>query len=138
MKIAKPIDLFSADEVRGGFQRPVNRPNCWVATLDDPEPQLTLRWERPVQITSVILFFDTDFDHAMESVQMGHPEREMPFCVKNFDLIDAGGKVVYSCRDNHSTRHVAKFTECLLTKALTVRVLETHGAPAAIFRVMVF
>ncbi|MDD2599260.1 MAG: FAD-dependent oxidoreductase [Kiritimatiellae bacterium] len=138
MKIAKPIDLFSADEVRGGFQRPVNRPNCWVATLDDPEPQLTLRWERPVQITSVILFFDTDFDHAMESVQMGHPEREMPFCVKNFDLIDAGGKVVYSCRDNHSTRHVAKFTEHLLTSALTVRVLETHGARAAIFRVMVF
>jgi len=34
-------------------------------------------------INRIILNFDTDFDHPMESVQMGHPENRVPFCVKN-------------------------------------------------------
>ncbi len=138
MQLSPPIDLFNADEVRGGYQRPVNRPNGWVAAQDDSDPRLTLRWKNSVQISSVVIFFDTDFDHPMESVQMGHPEREMPFCVKDFDLIDDGGKVIYSCRENHSTRHVVQFAEIVTTETLTIHVLETYGAPATIFRVIAF
>ena len=33
------------------------------------------------QLTRIELVFDTDYDHPMESVLLGHPERVMPFCV---------------------------------------------------------
>ena len=39
--------------------------------------------------------FDTDFDHPMESVLMGHPERDMPFCIKRY-RITADGRALYS------------------------------------------
>ena len=34
----------------------------------------------------------------MESVLMGHPEREIPFCVKRYRILDDQGKVHFDCR----------------------------------------
>jgi hypothetical protein len=138
LKLSDPITLFSAAEVATVSQRPVLKPNLWVASLDDREPRLTLKWSAPVLARSIILCFDTDFDHPMESVQLGHPEREIPFCVKDYDLLDESGNVLYTKRDNHQTRNVIIFEEVLRVGSLTIKILATHGAPAAIFRVMVF
>ncbi len=75
-----PIDLFGGDNVQSGVARPTTQPNAWVADPADPNPCLTLRWAAPKTIRRIELSFDTDFDHPMESVLMGHPEREIPFC----------------------------------------------------------
>jgi hypothetical protein len=83
----------------------------------------------------VELTFDTDFDHPMESVPMGHPEREIPFCVKRYRILDDQGNVRFECLDNHQTRNTIRLEPQLFTSALHVEVLETHGAPAAIFDV---
>lgn len=137
MKLAEPMDFFQPLEVLRGPQRPTVKPNAWVAATDDSSPELTLCWEEPVSLKKIVLCFDTDFDHPMETVQMGHPEREIPFCVKDFDLIDDQGNVIYEGRNNHATRHAAEFA-AVETRRLTVRVLSTHGAPAAVFKIQCF
>ncbi len=134
-----PIALFGADNVLHEPRRPTTQPNAWVAARDDAAPRLTLSWDTPQQIGRIELSFDTDFDHAMESVQWGHPERAMPFCVKHYRVRDAQGRLLAECADNHQTRNVSVLPEPAVTAQLTVECLESHGnVPAALFRVQCF
>lgn len=132
LELAPPLDVFTPASALNGLGRPTNAPNAWVADPDDPAPALTLRWDTPQTIGRVELGFDTDFDHAMESVLMGHPEREMPFCVRRYRL-EARGEVIAEVDGNYQTRNTLTLLRPVTTDELTVRVLETHGAPAAIF-----
>lgn len=138
VKCASPSSLFGAPQVLSAPQRPTTSPNAWVADPSDACPQLSLEWREPVRLKKAVLFFDTDFDHPMETVQMGHPEREIPFCVKDFDLLDDEGNVIYEARNNHRTRYEAVFKKIVETKKITLRIPATHGAPAAVFKVQCF
>jgi hypothetical protein len=72
----------------------------------------------------------------MESVQYGHPEAAMPFCVKHYRVKDAAGNIVAECRDNHQSRNWITFDAPMSTERLTIEVLESHGrVPAALFEV---
>lgn len=135
MTFDPPIDLFAPSNVTSGFSRPVDAPNAWVADPNDSHPELHLKWEAPREIKRVRIEFDPDWDHPMESVLMTHPEEIVPFMVKDFDLIDDGGRIVHSVRDHHGALHEWSFEKPLLTTRLTLRVLATHGAPAAVFRI---
>ena len=130
-----PLDRFAPGNVVNGVARPTTGPNAWVAAFDDPRPRLTLAWDRTQTIRSIVLSFDTDLDHPMESVLLGHPESAMPFCVKHYRVLDDAGKTLYEAGGNHQTRNVISLTRPAETKALHIEVLETHGAPAAIFEV---
>lgn len=138
MTFDPPIDLFTPSNVTGGFSRPVDAPNAWVADPADANPELHLTWDSPREISRVRIEFDPDWDHPMESVLMTHPEEVVPFMVKDFDLIDDSGKVLQSVRDHHGAIHEWLPEQPVLTKKLALRVLATHGAPAAVFRVRVF
>lgn len=135
MRVDPPLRLFGACHVSNGAARPTFQPNAWVAALEDTQPRITLEWLSPQQIGRVELSFDTDFDHPMESVLMGHPESEMPFCVRRYRILDAAGNCLYDSPPNHQTRNTIRLQEPVHTTALTIEVLETHGAPAAIFEV---
>lgn len=131
--------MFGPENVINGVARPTSGPNAWVAAFDDPRPTLTLSWPGPVKIGRVELSFDTDFDHPMESVLMGHPEADMPFCVRHFRLRDAAGAVLGECTDNHCTRRTVRLPEPVETDRLTIEAITSHGAvPAAIFEVRVY
>jgi len=134
LTIEPALDLFGPDNVRNGINRPVHGPNAWVAELADPKPTLTLSWERPRAIRRVELTFDTDTDHPMETVLMGHPFRVVPSCVRAFRLLDSEGRVVHDCRDNHQTRQVIQWEQPVTTDTLRL-VLEAPDAhiPAALF-----
>jgi hypothetical protein len=138
MTFEPPIDQFGPANVIGGPSRPVDAPNAWVADPADPHPELHLDWDAPVALVRVRIEFDPDWDHPMESVLMTHPEEVVPFMVKDFDLIDDGGGIIHSVRDHHGASHEWRSEEPILTMRLTLRVLDTHGAPAAVFRVQVF
>ena len=134
-----PITGFGPGNVQQGFARPTVQANAWVASPDDPAPRLTLAWPQPRRIERIELSFDTDFDHAMESVQWGHPESAMPFCVKRYRVLDAAGNVLGGAEENHQTRNVLRLAVPVMTDRLTIECLETHGAaPAAIFEVRCF
>ena len=138
LTISPPLEAFYPANVTCGPARPTTAPNAWVADPADPQPELTLTWPEPVVIQRVVLEFDPDWDHPMESVLMTHPEEVVPFMVKDFDLLDDKGNVVLEVRDNHSARVERLLGSPLSTSKLRLRVHATHGAPAAVFRLRAF
>jgi len=131
-----PLNMFLAENVRNGTDRPVLQPNAWVAAYKDFEPSLTFEWQKRQKISTIQLVFDTDVDHPMESVLMAHPENVMPFCVRDFYLMDDKGRIVYEKRGNYQTRHTIRLPKPLLTKKLTVYVQHPSlMVPAALFAV---
>lgn len=131
-----PLAVFAPENVLHGPARPTTQPNAWGAGFDDATPRLTLSWSRPQKIGRVEVSFDTDFDHAMETVQWGHPDRAMPFCVKHYRIRDGQGSVLAECTDNHQTRNVIKLALPITTDRLVIECLGTHGGtPAAIMEV---
>jgi hypothetical protein len=135
LRIEPALDVFDPRNAVNGLARPTNAPNAWVADLDDPQPALTLAWESPQAIRRIVLSFDTDFDHPLEHVQMGHPERVIPFCVKSFHVC-ADGREVASATDNHQTRRIVDLPAPVTTSSLTITLAGASGAPPpALFEV---
>jgi len=133
--VEPPLMPFSPVSVANGVARPVATPNAWVADPDDPLPTLTLSWTEPQSIARIDLVFDTDFDHPLESVLMGHPEREIPFCVKRYRIASDCGAIVFDSGANHQSRNTIRLEPAVRTRALRIEVLETRGLPAALFEV---
>lgn len=131
-----PLHIFSATDIINGIDRPVQSPNAWVADLDDATPTLTIHWDTKVSIGKLSLFFDTDYDHPMETVQMTHPENRMPFCVEKYKVYDGQNQLVYEQTNNHQSINELLFPEKLNTDELRI-VLEHPSAfiPASLFAV---
>ena len=138
LTISPPLEGFAATNVTHGPARPTTAVNAWVADPADAKPELCLTWAKPVSIGRVVLEFDPDWDHPMESVLMTHPEETVPFLVKDFDLLDDKGNVLAEIRGNHSARFEHSFENKPATSKLSLRIFATHGTPAAVFRVRVF
>jgi hypothetical protein len=96
VKVEPPLAVFGAANLTNGFGRPTNLPNAWVADFAHEQPVLKLSWTEPQTIARVVLGFDTDYDHPMESVLMGHPERVMPFCIHTVEVYNATKTVAKS------------------------------------------
>lgn len=133
-RVEPPVAAFGVENLRSGELRPTHRVNAWVADPADRAAAVTLTWEQPEALRRVELWFDPDYDHALESVLMGHPESVVPFLVKSFSL-EADGRELARVEDNHETRRVCEWPQPVMARQLRVRVHETHGAPAAIFEV---
>jgi hypothetical protein len=129
-------DVFSVYNLRNSIDRPVSHPNAWVADPADSAPSVTLNWDTPKEIGSIEICFDTDFDHPMESVLMGHPENVMPFCVDKFSVEDEKGNLIWEVNDNHQTIRRFKTTEKLFVNTLVFRF--SHPSvliPASVFAI---
>ncbi|HEX2860041.1 MAG TPA: hypothetical protein VHN79_00290, partial [Lacunisphaera sp.] len=137
LELGTPLAAFGAANLINGVARPTAQPNAWVADPADPAPVLRLEWPEPQTIARVELGFDTDFDHPMESVLWGHPEREMPFCVRRYRLLDpATGRVLATREDNHETRNVIVLDPPVRTRALWLELAHpSPQTPAALFEV---
>lgn len=133
LTVDPPLNAYSVNKVTNGVHRPTTETNAWVAALDDPEPSLTLEWDTPQTVAAVDLVWDNDFDHPLESVLMGHPECEIPFCVKSYRIVSENGIVLHQCDDNHETLNFVRLAEPVLTPTIRIDILETRGTPAALF-----
>jgi hypothetical protein len=139
LRLSQPLTCFGVENIKNGIARPVDAPNAWVADRKDTHPTLTLTWDQPRTIRTVVLKFDTDFDHPMETVLMGHPENVMPFCVRQYTLRDERGTVVYQCEANYQTQNVIRFNEPVTTRSLTLTVAHpSAAAPAAVFEILCY
>lgn len=135
-KYPEGLDVFKAVNIRNGIDRPVSQPNAWVADWQDAHPQLVLSWEAPQQVREIDIFFDTDYDHPMESVLMTHPETVMPFCVRAYKVKDDKGNVIAACNDNHQTYNRIHLDAAITTSKLTIEVEHpSEHVPAAVFAV---
>ncbi len=136
VEIDPPLEVFGPDRVVNGRTRPTCWPNAWVASFDDKRPSLTLAWDEPKTIGRIELTFDTDRDHPLESVFFPHPENVMPYCVRDYRIVDARGVVVHERRGNYQTRNTVVLSEPVTTDRMTIEVSASNGpAPAAIFEV---
>lgn len=129
------IKSFGVEQIKTSYTRPFIQSNAWVAGNEDANPCITLSWKQPQSIRTITLLFDVDYDHAMESVQYGHYDSAMPFCVKAFQIKDDQGKVLCTVQDNHQAMCRICFDEPAATTSLRIEILETREAPAALFAV---
>jgi len=133
LEINPPLAVFAPDNVLNGWARPTHAVNAWVADPDDDAAALKVAWEKPQRIARVVVGCDGDFDHSMETVLWGHPERAVVFCLKKFELLDDAGRRLALIDDNHQSLVTVPFETPFETRALTLRIIETWGAPAAVF-----
>jgi hypothetical protein len=158
IKIDPPLEAFGAQNLINGFARPTNQPNAWAADFSQEQPVLRLAWDQPQTIARIELSFDSDFDHPMESVLMGHPERVMPFCVREVTvaipakvLVLAGHnngngsnssdteRLIFQITENHQSRQTIRLKTPVTTDALELRfVAPGANVPAALFEVRCF
>ncbi len=130
------LPVFKAENIRNGIDRPTTQPNAWVANWSDESPALTLSWNEPREISHVDLFFDTDYDHPMESVLMQHPESAMPFCIRTYRIKDEGGNIIAENNDNYQTHNRIRLNRPLTTSKLIIEVEHPSSqVPAAVFAV---
>ncbi|HMJ91321.1 MAG TPA: FAD-dependent oxidoreductase [Candidatus Acidoferrum sp.] len=136
LKIDPPLELFSAANLTNGIARPTNQPNAWVAAFDDATPMVQFTWATPQRIGRIELVFDTDYDHPMESVLMGHPERVMPFCVQEIKVTAADGCILFECADNHQSRRTIRVDPPITTNQLAIELTSPGShVPASLFEV---
>ena len=136
LTIDPPLAVFAPANVANGIARPTNQPNAWVADWNDNAPKLVLQWTQPQTIARIDLSFDTDWDHPMENVFMGHPERAVPFCVKHYRICDGAGHLIAEQTDNHQTHNTIRLASPLTTNRLEIEIAAIHSrAPAALFQV---
>jgi hypothetical protein len=134
-----PLAGFASMNLTNGLCRPTNQANAWVAAFEDPEPALTVRWPAAQTIRRVEMTFDTDYDHPMESVLMGHPERTIPFCIPSFRCHDSRGEVLFLCEENHQSRCVIQFPKPVTTDSLHFRFDHpSKDIPAAFFDMRIY
>jgi hypothetical protein len=136
IQVSPGLSKFSAGNIRTGVFRPTTEPNAWVASVTDPNPELHIRWDQEQKISSIELFFDTDYDHPMETVLMGHPEDVMPFCVRDYQIKDGQGNVLYCAEKNYQTKNVIILEQPIYTDCIRISLVHpSANTPAALFGV---
>ncbi|CAK7200452.1 hypothetical protein SEUCBS139899_003147 [Sporothrix eucalyptigena] len=129
LTINPPLAAWAVDNIRNGVPRPTKRTNCWVPAAG-ARKLLKVEWKDTTSISKVVVHFDTDYDHALESVLRGHPERAIVFCVKKWRLLDLSGgeeKELFVEDNNHLSRREAVLETPVLTTALGIEILELNG-----------
>ena len=134
LSVSKGLHIFDPRFLINGVDRPTVRSNAWVADPTDPNPSIEIVWNKKQRISKLVLFFDTDFDHPMESVLMTHPERVMPFCVRAYKILDDKGNTIYEKQDNFQTINAILFDGSVETEKLIVSMAHpSNNVPAALF-----
>jgi hypothetical protein len=127
---------YDAAQLVNGFTRPYLRANAWVADPADTQPSLQLQWEKPRELHSLTLHFDTDFDHPLESSLMGHPEEVIPFCVRQYRIYDEQGTLIHEQRDNYQTINHIVWDKPVTTSALRIEIAHpAANIPAGLFEI---
>ncbi len=133
--LSPAVHCYQPANVINGWARPWRGANAWAPAREDPDPWLRLAWDKPQTVSAIEITFDTDFDHPMESVLMGHPERVMPGCVTSFALRTLEGSTIATVKENHQTHWRMKLPEPVVTTAIELVILGQGPAPPAIFEV---
>ncbi|QLC64786.1 FAD-dependent oxidoreductase [Flavobacterium sp. LPB0248] len=133
------LKAFPKENVVNGFVRPYLKANAWAADFLDQNPLVSLSWDCVQTISEIKLFFDTDYDHPMESSLMGHPEDVIPFCARNLKISDADGNVLYTIGNNYQTIVTHKFDSPISTQGLIIEFEPlSDTTPVALFEIQIF
>ena len=127
LRFTPALAAFGAEQLRNYYFRPYLAPNGWAADIGDTAPELEIAWEEPRTFSQIRLFFDTDADHAMENVQMGHYDSVMPCCIRGYILSDDTGRELARTESNHQTVNTLTFPEPVTARGLRLRLMRPEG-----------
>ena len=138
MKIMPGLELYSPANIANGFTRPYLSANAWAADLADIQPQILLEWKEKKRVQTITLFFDTDYDHPLESSLWGHKEDIIPFCVREYKILDDTDKVIYQTNNNHQTINKIVLDNAVITSKIKIQCRHpAENVPAALFEVII-
>ena len=113
--------------------------NAWVAAMDDETPEVKLKWETPVDLKTIKLFFDCDFDHALETTLMGHPEEVIPFVVADYRIKDGSGNILKEVTGNYQAINTIELEKVTRTDSLTFEFAKKEeNIPVSLFKISVY
>ncbi|MDU0354754.1 FAD-dependent oxidoreductase [Paraglaciecola aquimarina] len=139
MQITPALQSFAVSNLTNGHLRPWLGSNAWVADLSDKAPTLTLSWPEKQTLAGLRLYFDTDSDHALETVLMVHPEKRIPFCVSRYSIKLEDGTVLMTEGDNYQTLNTIYFKQTISTDKLIIELSHpAENVPASVFDIEVF
>lgn len=127
MSFAPSLASFNSGNLRNSYYRPYIGTNAWVPAFDDARPEVCFKWNGRKQIKTIILYFDTDTDQAMETVQMGHFDACVPTCYREYIVRDSVGKELYHITGNHQTLNVLELDQPVMTDAIYVNFVRPCG-----------
>ena len=134
MGISPALSEFGVENLWNGYVRPYLQANAWVADWNADVADLTLTWKEVHQLRGMRLYFDTDSDHPMETIQWGHPEDRMPYCIPDFEVYDGNGQCIAQVQDNFRTIRDIRFDAPVSTQKLQVKFTRKNSnIPLALF-----
>lgn len=139
MQIQPAIRCFGPGNLNNGRVRPEISANAFVAGLTSERCMIDIYWPKKKTVREVVLFFDPDYDHPLESTLHGHPESMIPFCVNRFEVKNCGKTSLLKKDDNHQAINRLLLKNPVETDHLQL-ILERPNAhtPAALFEIMCF
>jgi hypothetical protein len=137
LRFDPPLEGFEPEKTLAGPKRPTTTTNAWIADFADEEPSLDLAWDEPRQVDRVVVSLDADFDHPMESVLLGHPERELPLCAKAVRAFDESGNLLSEVVDNHQAQVTLPIRQTIRHLHLEFEPRDPT-VPVSVFRVSAF
>lgn len=139
LTIEPAIRLFDPENLKNGWMRPTHQPNAFVADLNEKEVTIDLYWDQDQEIREVVLFFDNDFDHPLESSLMGHPEEVIPFCVREYKVKNCGRTTIHTCVDNHQTINKIYLDHPISTRHIQIILTQPKAnVPVALYEVLCY
>ncbi|WP_448249652.1 FAD-dependent oxidoreductase [Thalassotalea agariperforans] len=136
LSFSPAIQAYNKQQVINGYLRPWLKSNAWLADLTDNQPQLTVSWPEKTAIKEITLYFDCDYDHALETVLMQHPETVMPYCVRNYRIKSEDGTLLADVKNNYQTINKIKLPKVVNCQKLVIELEHpSDTVPAALFEI---
>lgn len=135
------LDIFKSEQLLNGKIRPCpdGNTNVWVASKEDSLPKIELKWDSEISIDKINLFFDCDYDHALESTLMGHPEETIPFIVSDYYIEDDKKNVISTVKGNYQAINKIEFEKEIKTKSLVFNFnKKLNDVAVSLFNISVF
>ena len=133
------LDVFGTENLNNGYVRPTNHTNAWVSDLIDVNPKISIEWPERKSVQKIKIMFDTDFDHAMESSLMGHPQRVMPYCVREYIIKNDEGEIIAKKVNNHQTINEIVLDQLVETKRLEfIFKKPIENVPVGVFEILCY
>ncbi|NJL76279.1 MAG: FAD-dependent oxidoreductase [Saprospiraceae bacterium] len=139
--IQPALNSFHSANVTNGKVRPssTGATNAWVAAKNEESASLTMTWDNQVSINTIKIFFDCDYDHALESTLMGHPEYTIPFVVSDYSIEDEQGNLLAKVEGNYQAINTIRLKDSLKTNRLHFTFSQKYqNIPVSVFNISVF
>lgn len=133
------LDDFNVENLLNGYTRPYLKSNAWIADFNDLKPVIVVEFDRVKEISGIRLYFDTDFDHPMETIQWNHPENDMPFCIKEYSIYDDRENEIYTNKNNYQSINNICFSDKLYTRSLKLVFKQNENRfPVSLFQIEIY